>query len=116
MGKKLTDEQWLNGVVDSLADDNAKADVLKVKIAESESTKRTEIKGREETRQRLVGNDGYHFVRGVLAFAVGIAVVAGSICAYHMIEAWQAVQEAQIHALHPQAPAPAASAAPAASK
>lgn len=80
-------ETWLG-----LLDDKERAEVLKVQIAEREKTERIRIERASEIQQRLHQTEGYHFVRGLWAFAAVCAIAASTCVGYKTVEAVQSIK------------------------
>lgn len=73
--------EWLG-----LLSDEARADVLKVQIAECEKTKRTRIESERAVKCNLHSDGSYHFVRGLFVVVLGLIVLGTTCVSYHHLE------------------------------
>ena len=68
-----------------LLSDEAKADVMKVQIAEHEKTRRTEVEQQEQTRRNRESNADFHFDRGMFIAVLGLVVLGSTCVAYNKV-------------------------------
>lgn len=98
-------EEWLKAL-----SDEGRAEVLKVKIHEEETTKRKEIEEQEATKRARFSTEGFHVVRGLIVVGiVTICLMASAVSCEH-IKSIQVIKEAELAAQQKAAPAATASA------
>ena len=93
--------------------EEARADVIKTLISETESTKRKQVEEHEKTRREALGTEGHFIVRGLFVAMLALLGVSGAILANAISTD---TRDVRLKALQPfTCPPPASAVPPAAS-